>query len=312
MAEEETARSVEDWAEWQHGLFTLDQALLSGMNRTTVYRRVRLGRYVLEHPCVFAFAGLPESWERTVLSACLAAGNEAAASHRTAARLWGLADDSDDTVEITVPAKQRPRLHRVAIHQSGDLAMEHTTIRRRIPVTNPLRTMLDLAAVLPPEGVEDSLDAGLAWPPLFSVAAVEAMLDKLGKKGRNGTGVLRKVLEERALGDAVSDSTLERKMAELLRRAGLPPAVFHHVVCTPAGVFLAEVDFAYPEIKLAIEVDGFGAHGTPRAMAKDFVRQNGLVPYGWRVLRFTWRQVTRQPELVVAAIRAALAGLRAA
>jgi very-short-patch-repair endonuclease len=92
----------------------------------------------------------------------------------------------------------------------------------------------------------------------------------------------------------------------------LPAAVFHYVVSSPAGLFLAEVDFAYPEIRLAIEVDGFGAHGTPRAMAKDFVRQNGLVPYGWHVLRFTWRQVTRQPELVAAAIRAARAGLAAA
>jgi very-short-patch-repair endonuclease len=88
--------------------------------------------------------------------------------------------------------------------------------------------------------------------------------------------------------------------------------VFHYAVYTPAGVFLAEVDFAYPEIKLAIEVDGFGVHGTPRAMAKDFVRQNGLVPYGWRVLRFTWRQVTREPGMVAGTIRSALQALQAA
>ena len=179
-------------------------------------------------------------------------------------------------------------------------------------MTNPLRTMVDLGAVLSPEAVEDALDAGLAWPSLFSVAAVEATLNELAGRGRSGSGVLRTVLDERVLGDAVSDSKLEKRMAQLLRRAGLPAAVFHYVVCTPGGVFLAEVDFAYPEIKLAIEVDGFGAHGTPRAMAKDFVRQNGLVPYGWRVLRFTWRQVTRQPDLVASAIRAALAGLQAA
>ncbi|HEV3364368.1 MAG TPA: DUF559 domain-containing protein, partial [Acidimicrobiia bacterium] len=79
-----------------------------------------------------------------------------------------------------------------------------------------------------------------------------------------------------------------------------------------AGLFLAEVDFAYPEVKLAIEVDGFDAHGTPRAMAKDFVRQNGLVPYGWRVLRFTWGQVCDEPEMVADAIRRALESLEAA
>ena len=172
--------------------------------------------------------------------------------------------------------------------------------------------MVDLGAVLGPEAVEDALDTGLAWPSLFSIQAVKATLDDLSGRGRSGAGVLRKVLAEREFGDAVSDSKLEKRMARLLRRAGLPRAVFHYVVCTPGGVFLAEVDFAYPDVKLAVEVDGFGVHGTPRAMAKDFVRQNGLVPYGWRVLRFTWRQVVRQPELVAAAIAAALESLQAA
>jgi very-short-patch-repair endonuclease len=310
--DEEPQRPLEDWADAQYGLFTLDQALVSGMNRTTVYRRAGLGRYVREHPRVFAFAGLPESWQRLVLSARLAAGQEAVASHRSAARLWGLIDASEDIVEITVPCNQRPRLSGVTVHRSADLQAEHTTVRRRIPVTNPLRTMVDLASVLKPDAVEDALDAGLAYPSLFSVRAVEAMRSRLAQHGRARTGVLRQVLRERALGDAVSDSKLEGRMAELLRRAGLPAAVFHYAICTPAGVFLAEVDFAYPDIKLAIEVDGFGVHGTPRAMAKDFVRQNGLVPYGWRVLRFTWRQVTRQPEMVAAAIRVALVSLVAA
>ncbi len=72
------------------------------------------------------------------------------------------------------------------------------------------------------------------------------------------------------------------------------------------------MDFAYPELLLAIEVDGWESHGAPAAMGKDFVRQNGLVPYGWRVLRFTWRQVVRQPHKVAAAIAAARAALQAA
>ncbi len=100
-------------------------------------------------------------------------------------------------------------------------------------------------------------------------------------------------------------------MARLLRRAGLPPAVFQHPIHTPDGRFLARVDFAYPELLLAIEVDGWKSHGTPRAMGKDFVRQNGLVPYGWRVLRFTWFQVVRQPDYVAAVIGRTLAALAA-
>jgi very-short-patch-repair endonuclease len=312
VEDEKSARSVEDLAEGQYGRFTLDQALASGMTRTTLYRRTRAGRYVLEHPGVFRFAGLPDRWEGTALAACLAAGDQAFASHRAAARIWGLTDDSDGTVEITVRGSRHPRLQGVTVHRSADLRTNQTTIRRRIPVTNPLRTMVDLAAVLEPDAVEDALDAGLRYPALFSLRAIEATLQQLAGKGRGGTRALRTILYERIFGDTVTDSELEKQMGKLLRRAGLPPAVFHHVVRTPAGLFLAEVDFAYPEIRLAIEVDGSGVHGTPRAMAKDFVRQNGLAPFRWHVLRFTWRQVTDEPEMVAATIRRTIEALQAA
>jgi very-short-patch-repair endonuclease len=296
----------------QHSVFSGAQAVAWGVSSDAVFRAVRRGRVIRLHANVFAFAGAPETWERSLLAAILAAGTGAVGSHRAAGRVWGLLPPTDDIVEITVSRGRLPRLRGVTVHRSKDLVTEQTTVRHRIPVTNPLRTMVDLAAVLPETEVEDALDAGLAYPSLFSVAAVEAMRSRLAQHGRAGTGVLRRVLEERALGDAVSDSKLERRMGELLRRAGLPAAVFHYAVHTPAGLFLAEVDFAYPELKLAIEVDGFEVHGTPRAMAKDFVRQNGLVPYGWRVLRFTWRQVTREPEMVAAAIRRTLEALQAA
>ena len=211
-----------------------------------------------------------------------------------------------------MPYPLSPELRKVVVHRSRDLVGDQTTVRNRIPVTNPLRTMVDLAAVLPPDKVEDALDAGLRWPALFSVAAVEATLDQLSGRGRSGAGVLRKVLAERGFGNDVSDSELEKRMSRLLKKAELPAAVFHYVVQTPAGLFLAEVDFAYPEIKLVIEVDGFDAHGTPRAMAKDFVRQNGLAPYRWHVLRFTWRQVTQEPDMVAATIRRTIEALQAA
>jgi very-short-patch-repair endonuclease len=317
VAEDEEGRSVdveslEEIAQRQYSLFTLMQAAACGLNRKVVYRRVRRGQYVHEQPSVFSYAGAPVSWERSVLAACLSAGANTVASHRTAARLWGLLDEHDDLIELTVPRGRLPRAHGVTIHRSTNLDPGYTTLRKRIPVTNPLRTMVDLAAVLPPDKVEDALDAGLRWPALFSVAAVETTLERLAGRGRTGTGVLKELLAERVSGDAVSDSELEKRMGKLLQRAGLPKAAFHYAVCTPAGLFLAEVDFAYPALRLAIEVDGFGVHGTPRAMAKDFVRQNGLVPFGWRVLRFTWRQVTREPAMVAAAIRGALEGLRAA
>lgn len=295
----------------QYSVFTLAQAVECGVRRRTVYNRCDAGRYVRLHPGVFAIAGSRALWERSLVAACLAAGPAAVVSHRPAAALWDLGAFGEDRVEISVPRGQAPTVRGAIVHRSTDLVPAHTSLWKRIPVTNPLRTVVDLGAVLPAGDVEDVLDRGLA-KKLFTVPAVERMRNEVGRPGRHGAGVLGRVLDERALGHAAPDGLLEPRMARLLRDAGLPPAVHHYVITTPDGVFLAEVDFAYPEWLLAVEVDGYAVHGTPRAMAKDFVRQNGLVPYRWHVLRFTWHQVVRTPWLVSATIADSLAALGAA
>jgi very-short-patch-repair endonuclease len=155
--------------------------------------------------------------------------------------------------------------------------------------------------VVRPWIVEDALDRGLSTR-LFRVPAVEGLLHDVARPGRRGCGVLRHVLDERALGAAAPDGLLEPRMARLLRDHDLPPAVFQHVV--PGTGY--RVDFAYPDVRLAIEVDGYEVHGTPRAMAADHQRQNRLMIAGWHVIRFTWGQVVRQPAQVAADVRRAL------
>jgi hypothetical protein len=245
------------------------------------------------------------------MGALLAGGPDAVVSHRSGARLWQLTGEGDDIVEITVTRSHRPRLKGVVVHRSRDLVPDHTTVHCRLPITKPARVIVDLGAVLPPDKVEDALDRALTRH-LISIAGVEWMLNEVSRPGRRGAGVAARILDERALGKAPADGQLEPRMARLLRSAKLPPAVYHNVVRDDSGRFLAEVDFAYPELKLAIEVDGWEVHGTPRAMGHDFVRQNGLVPYRWHVLRFTWGQVVRQPESVAACIGASLSSLAAA
>lgn len=55
------------------------------------------------------------------------------------------------------------------------------------------------------------------------------------------------------------------------------------------------VDFAYPDLMVAIEVDGFGTRRTPTELDAHNARQNELVLLGWTVLRFSWKQVVKQP-----------------
>jgi very-short-patch-repair endonuclease len=70
-----------------------------------------------------------------------------------------------------------------------------------------------------------------------------------------------------------------------MHRAGLPAPRAQHRVFDDDG-FIARLDFAYPDLKLAIEYDG-AWHGLPGQLAKDRGRLNRLSDAGWRVIFVT-------------------------
>jgi very-short-patch-repair endonuclease len=287
-------------ARTQHGLITDRQAHECGVSKAALARWTDGGR--LEHllPTVYRLAGAPDSWEQSVMAATLS--SDGTASHRAAARFWELGDYLE--VELTVPRSRRGtvpgRRRGVIVHRSGDIEARFTTRRAGVPVTNPMRTLVDLGAVVAEAQVADAVERALI-ARVCSAAAIERTLDDVARRGRRGAGVIRRVMDERALGHARPDGLLEARMARLLRERGLPAPHFQFHV-RRHGRLIARVDFAYPDIRLAIEVDGFEVHGTPSAFQHDVERQNRLMAAGWTVLRFTWRDVVSRPDWVVAQI----------
>ncbi len=93
---------------------------------------------------------------------------------------------------------------------------------------------------------------------------------------------------------------MERLLLGLVRRRGLPEPEAN------ARLHGYEVDFLWRERRVVVEMDSRAFHSDPLAFTRDRVRSNELQLRGYTVLRFTWSQVTREPELVVARIRAAL------
>ncbi len=69
---------------------------------------------------------------------------------------------------------------------------------------------------------------------------------------------------------------------------------------------VGRVDFAYPHERLLVEVDGRRWHSRDQAFDHDRRRDQEAVMAGWRVLRFTWRQVSQQPTEVAHAVRTVL------
>ena len=293
-------------ASTQHGLVARHQVIGAGVSPSGLRRWVAAGRLTPVRSGVYRLAGAPPTWEQHLLAAVMAAGDGAMASHRSAARLWRLLDH--DLLEVTVPARRRPRLVGVAVHRSGDVVAAHCLRRRGVRTTSPLRTLVDVGAVLGPAAVEDVLDRALEQR-LLTVAGAEQALEVIGRQGRSGAGVLRAVLDHRALGTRRPDSVLEPRMARLLRDAGLPSPDFQHAVRRGRRL-VARVDFAYPDVRLALEVDGWTAHSSRRSFQSDLERQNALVAMGWTVLRFTWADVVRRPDRVASQISGVLWTLR--
>ncbi len=283
-------------ARMQYGLVTWRQLIEMGLVRSSIARLVERGALLRVHPGVYRVAGAPVTWHQRQLAAVLAAGADAASSHRAGAHLWDVYD-GEPPVEISVPRRQSLTLPGVVVHRTRDEMRIHT--RRGIRVTTPMRGITDLGAVVKPSVVETVLDrAEIA--KLVTVAAVEWELALLARPGRRGAGPLREVLNRRALLEVPPDGVLEPRFARLCKLAGLPRPVFQHRV----GRF--EIDFAYPELRIAIEVDGYGPHSSPKAFQSDRDRQNVLVGKGWMVLRFTWADVVRRPERVAQQITTAI------
>lgn len=120
----------------------------------------------------------------------------------------------------------------------------------------------------------------------------------LRNKGRHGSPAARRLLQAASDG---ARSEAERLFMRILRQAGITGWRANHPV---AGY---KIDVAFPQQRVAIEVDGWAFHSDPEAFVKDRNRQNALALMGWTVLRFTWLDLTEYPERVVAEIRRAIA-----
>lgn len=291
-------------AQGQLALITLGQALAAGYTLRQVQQRRESGGWIQVHGGVYRVAGAPEWWQQRVLAACLAAGGGSVASHRCAARLWGLDDSGRPAVELSVVSTRFHRLDGVTVHRVSDLTTGATTTKDGIPVTTPARTLVDLGAVQGVRAVERCLDVALSRR-LVTLNGLRSTLDSVARRGRRGVGALRALLDERSPADGLVESVLEARMLRLCRTQGLPEPVCQHQIHDGKRL-VGRVDFAYPADGVAIEVDGYESHSSLVAFGHDRARQNELVGLGWTVLRFTWDDVVHHPARVARAITGVL------
>jgi very-short-patch-repair endonuclease len=331
----EVVGAINQIAAAQHGVITRNQLQTAGLTPKMIRTRIRSGRFAPLHYGVYAI-GAPLSRHGAHLAAVLACGPTAVLSHRSAAILWEIlpAESADGPPEVTVPRSRRgAEMAGIQHHRVKHLLECDRAVHQGIPVTSPLRTLLDLAAIASRGGTREPggerqaalhapsphprSGAGLPWgptPPL-GLRELEQAVARAERKGlvslaavrrrlaveapRRGSRLLRGILDREG-GPAFTRSEAEERLLELLRRARLPAPR----VNAPLDRF--ELDLFWPETGLAIEVDGFDFHRSRRMFEGDRARDAELAARGIQVMRVTWRQIVTDPEAVVGRVARAL------
>jgi very-short-patch-repair endonuclease len=283
-------------AQTQHGVLSRQQALCEGLSPSAIDRRLVTGQWVRVFQGAYRLAGVHPTWEQTVMAGCLAAGADAVASHRSAATLLGM-PGAPRWVEVTVPRPRQVSVAGVIAHRTRLLAPEDVAKLKGIPVTRAGRTIADLASFYSKAKLSPMLNYAVAQR-LVTRAELEARAT-----GRRHDDVLRELLDERPASARPMGSEFEASLFRGLRD-GLPLPLPQYRVLMDDGseVFL---DFAYPDVKLAIEADSFVWHASLADWQRDRARNNDLIALGWSILPITWDLVMRSPAVAARQVRRA-------
>jgi very-short-patch-repair endonuclease len=204
--------------------------------------------------------------------------------------------DERGWIEVSVPFSSPRRRTGVKVHRRPQLDASDVTAYDGIPVTKPIRTLIDLAA----RHGEASVERAINEADKLGLTDPETLLAALdGYPGQRGVGLLRTLLGQRVF--SLTDSELERRFLRLVETAR---------VTTPlTGQHLNgfKVDFFWPDLGLVVETDGLRYHRTPAQQARDRVRDQAHVAAGLTTLRFTHVQVrfeaTRVRSTLLAVVR---------
>jgi very-short-patch-repair endonuclease len=260
----------------QYGVVSVEQLREAGLDKHRVRHRVRAGRLHAVHRGVYAVGHAHLSVEGRWMAAVLACGRRAVLSHRAAAAAWRLLPDLPRApVDVSVPSDTGKKIRRgICLHRRPSLDPKSITRHRRIPVTTPAHTLIDLGKVAPPVEV---------------------------RRARRQAVVLGLRIDAETRDDATR-SELEFLFLELCRRYRLP---IPEVNVWIDGVL---VDFVWHERRLIVETDGYRYHRGRDSFENERARDLQLRGQGFEVVRLTYNQVVRQPSETAAVMRKLLAG----
>jgi very-short-patch-repair endonuclease len=273
---------------------TSAQLAEAGLSRHAIAHRLGTGWLRRMHRGVYLVGPL-ETQHSRAMAATLAVGEEALLSHYAAAVLWGLRPAREGPIDVTVPGRETRHRNGIRTHTVTHLHRTDATRKDGILVTSPARTLLDLAAT----ATQRDLDRATEEAQVQRRVSTHSLNEQFSRyPTHRGTAALRKAVRT---DPALTRSEAERRALELIRAARLPPPE------TNTRINGYEVDLVWRKQRLIVEIDGYAFHSSRSSFERDRGRDAALAGRGWRVVRFTWRQIVDEPEAVIARLAAALA-----
>jgi very-short-patch-repair endonuclease len=255
-------------------VITHAQLVAMGYSPQAIHHRIKHGRLHPIHRGVYAVGRKELTQEGRWIAAVLACGETAALSHDSAAALWELAKAPTTPVHVSVLGASRSR-EGIAVHRRTALS---TTTHKRIRVTTPAQTLIDVA----PHWHQPKLEQAIGEADLRRLVGLKALRTAATKAGRPGAA-LRVVIDRATF--RVTQSELEREFLRLVAHAGLP------LPETQCRFGRHRVDFYWPAIGLVVEADGGSFHRTAAQQTEDRQRDQTHIRAGRTPMRVTHAQV---------------------
>jgi very-short-patch-repair endonuclease len=227
------------------------------------------------------------------MAAVLACGEGAFLTHLSAGALYGICPERRGRVEVGVRGRRNSVREGLRVRERPSLPGQDVGTLHRIPVTSPVRTLIDLATEQGPRTLMRTINQA---DNRDVIRADDLRREVEAYAGQPGVKVLRRLLDRDTF--VLSDEELERLVLPMALEVGfsLPE--------TKEMVNGFEVDFYWPDLKLVVETDGLRYHRTPAAQARDALRDQTHTAAGYTRLRFSHHQVKHEPAHVKAILRA--------
>jgi predicted transcriptional regulator of viral defense system len=269
----------------QFGMISARQLIEKGCSERTIRRMASEGALQTVLPGVFRSPSWPMGREQLMVAGCLR-NSDAALAFTTAGQIHGLRKMFDDRVHLLVPHGSSPELPGLVVHRCRKINPEDVVpLGNGMRVTSVARTLFDVGGVIGHRRVVSALENAIDRK-LVNMEAMSEVTLRLFHRRRPGSREIRSALLARSDWTSALQSDLEVRVLAAIRRAGLPMPVVQYELSFEDG-HIVRFDFAWPHIRVALEVDHSFWHVGSEESRKDKQRDRKVATLNWQTLRIT-------------------------